>query len=41
MSVNETTQEQMKAVMSLNTLSKELDENAQALESVVLQFVLE
>ena len=39
-SVNETTQEQMKAVLSLNELSKELDENAQALEGVVLQFIL-
>lgn len=41
MTVNETTSEQMKAVSSLKDLSKELDENAQALEFVVQQFILE
>lgn len=41
MTVNETTSGQINAVMSLNDLSKELDENAQALETVVQQFILE
>lgn len=40
-SVNDTTAKQMDAVVSLNELSKELDENAQALENEVKLFVVE
>ncbi|MHB8130009.1 MAG: methyl-accepting chemotaxis protein [Mobilitalea sp.] len=40
-SVYNTTNEQLVAVQLLNGLSKELDENAQALENVVCQFVLD
>ncbi len=40
-SVNETTQKQLETITALRDLSKELNENAQALETEVRQFVLE
>ena len=39
--VYNSTNEQLEVVQSLNNLSKELDDNAQALESVVHQFILD
>ncbi len=41
MSVNETTNHQLDAVNTLDRLSKELDENAQTLENVIHQFIVE
>ncbi len=41
MSINETIGKQMEEILSLNTLSEELEENARALDAEVKQFILE